>query len=412
MEIEKTDKLWALALASRVGRMQASEIRELLKIIEQPGVISFAGGIPDPNLFPVEHIRQAYNAILSDPKKAARALQYSVSEGDVDLRTWIVSHMASRGVTCSLENILVTHGSQQGLDFLGRIFLSPNDTALVQAPTYLGALQAFNSYEPSFDEFRLGETNRAIASYRETANAAGGDVKFAYLVPDFANPTGKTLSRVERLQALKIASELDIALIEDAPYSALRFEGEAQPSILALELEQGRSINEARTVYCGSFSKVFTPGMRVGWICAAAELVERLTLIKQASDLNSPAINQQVMAKLANKLYNDQVDKVSKCYAKKRDAMIVALEQYMPVGVAWSKPNGGMFIWLTLPEGMNSAALLDRAVKEARVAFVPGHAFFANGAGQNTLRLSFSLPGAADIDVGIKRLGDLLKSAS
>lgn len=412
MQLEKTDKLWALALASRAGRMQASEIRELLKVIEQPDVISFAGGIPDPNLFPIEHIQQAYNDILSDPKRAGRALQYSVSEGDVGLRDWIVSHMAKRGVKCSPENILVTHGSQQGLDFLGRIFLSPNDTALVQAPTYLGALQAFNSYEPSFDEFGLGDTNRTVASYRETALAAGGDVKFAYLVPDFANPTGKTLSLDERLQALKIADDLDIALIEDAPYASLRFEGDTQPSILALELEQGGTIDEARTIYCGSFSKVFTPGMRVGWICAASELIERLTLIKQASDLNSPAINQQVMAQLANELYDEQVAKVSQNYAKKRDAMLSALATSMPQGVTWTEPLGGMFIWLTLPEGMDSAALLDRAVQEAKVAFVPGHAFFANGAGKNTMRLSYSLPSEDEISAGIKRLGDLLKTVS
>ena len=407
--IAQTGLDWAPRYASRASRMQASEIRELLKLLDRPGIISFAGGIPDPDLFPVEDIQKAYDAVLSDPARAGRALQYSVSEGDPGLREWIVDHMRARGVTCGLENILITSGSQQALEFAGRLFLSPNDTALVTAPTYLGALQAFSGNEPVYDTLRFDNAgNRDAQSYAEAAAKAGGTVKFAYAVPDFANPSGETLDKQTREGLLALAEDLGCVVIEDSPYSALRYDGEAVAPLLALDIARCGDIERSRVVHCGSFSKVFTPGLRVGWVCASKEIVSRLTLIKQASDLNCPAINQVVMRHLAQTMFDQQVDKACASYRLKRDAMLDALEAHMPDDVVWSRPEGGMFIWMTLPGKVDTAKLFERAIEEANVAFVPGHAFHADGGGRNTLRLSFSLPEPSEIKEGIERLAGVL----
>jgi len=399
---------WEPAYATRAERMRASEIRELLKLLDRPGIISFAGGIPDPALFPAEQARDAYAAVLSDPASAGPALQYSVSEGYLPLRQWIVRHMGERGVVCDEDNIVITSGSQQALDFLGRLLLSPGDTALVAAPTYLGALQAFSAYEPRYDELRPGQGNRTPASYAQAAHAAGGRVKFAYLVPDFANPTGATLPQGAREQLLDLAAELDIPVIEDTAYAALRFEGEPVPAIQALDVARSGSIERARTIYCGTFSKVLSPGLRVGWMVASKPLIRRLVLVKQASDLNSSTINQMVMHRLAEAAFAGRVAAARAHYRRRRDAMLAALAAHMPDGVTWTQPAGGFFVWAQLPEGRDSATLLNRAVDEANVAFVPGAAFFFDGRGRNTLRLSYSLPSEAQIADGIARLAKLI----
>jgi DNA-binding transcriptional MocR family regulator len=396
---------WEPRYARRVGRMAASEIRELLKVLDQPGILSFAGGIPDPALFPVEDARAAYAAVLGAP---ANGLQYSVSEGYLPLRQWISRHMGTLGVPCDADNIVVTCGSQQGLEFLGRLLLSPGDTALVTAPTYLGALQAFSGSEPRYDELRLEHGNRTPAAYAEAARSAGGEVKLAYVVPDFANPTGETLSRPARERLLDLAGELDIPVIEDAAYAMLRFEGEPVPPVLALEIARRGSIERARAVYCGTFSKVLAPGLRVGWIVAPKAMIRRLVLIKQASDLNSPTINQMVIHRMAEAAFDAQVGRARAHYLSRRDCLLAALKRHMPAGVTWTSPQGGLFVWLTLPEEIDAAALLQRSLKKAGVAFVPGVAFFHDGRGRNTLRLSYSLPGEADIDRGIAGLAKLL----
>ena len=226
--------------ATRASRMRSSEIRELLKLLDQPGIISFAGGIPDPALFPVDAVKDAFSAILAEPQTAAQSLQYSASEGYQPLRDWIVGHMATRGVACTADNIVITNGSQQALEFLGRLLLSPNDTALVAAPTYLGALQAFSAYEPCFDTLGLEQGNRTPASYMEAATAAGGTAKFAYVVPDFANPTGVTLSLEGRERLLALSCDLDVPVLEDSAYGALRFEGTDIPTLLALDSGLGQ----------------------------------------------------------------------------------------------------------------------------------------------------------------------------
>lgn len=398
--------------AKRAEAMRASEIRELLKLLEKPGIISFAGGIPDPALFPKDAAAAAYAAILSDPVKSSQGLQYSVSEGYPPLRDWIARHMAKLGVPARADNILVTSGSQQALEFLGKLFITAGDTTLVTAPTYLGALQAFSAYEPRYDTLRPESGNRTPASYREAAAVNGGSVKFAYVVPDFANPTGETLNVDARRGLIALAEDLDCPIIEDTAYVDLRFAGETVPAIQALDVERhGGDLNASRVIYCGTFSKTLTPGLRIGWVCAAEPVIRRLTLIKQASDLNCSLINQMVMERLAAETYDDQVAQAAAHYRARRDAMLQALAANMPAGVTWTTPEGGLFIWVTLPEHLDGAEILRRAIAEVGVAFVPGSAFFTDGSGRNTIRLSYSLPTKAQIADGIARLGKLVASA-
>ncbi|MBN9669166.1 PLP-dependent aminotransferase family protein [Roseibium aggregatum] len=397
---------WDSLYAHRAIRMRASEIRELLKLLDRPDVISFAGGIPDAALFPSEAFKEAYAEILGGPE-AAKALQYGVSEGSLRLRNWIAGHMQRLGVSCRPENILVTSGSQQGLDYIGKLFLNEGDTALVQWPTYLGALQAFNAYQPRYDRLDPG-TNRTAQDFLVKAGQAGGTVKFAYLSPDFANPTGLSLDLDERQKLLSLAGELDCAVIEDSPYESLRYDGEPLAPLLALDCEASGGIENTRTLFCGSFSKTLSPGLRLGWICAASSVISRLVLIKQASDLNSPVLNQEAMARVAEGIFETQIGKLRSVYKTRRDAMLAALERHMPRGTSWSWPDGGMFVWVELPEGIDAGSLLARSVETAKVAFVPGRAFYPDGGGANTLRLSFSCAGEDRIEEGISRLGALI----
>lgn len=396
---------WDQVFASRASRMKASEIRELLKLLAQPDIISFAGGIPDPNLFPAQAFQDAYTRIFAENPGAA--LQYSVSEGYPPLREWLAAHMATLGIPCTADNILITSGSQQALDYLGKLLLSPGDTALVGWPTYLGALGAFNAYEPHYDRLDP-ETNRSAADYAQTAAANGGRVKFAYMSVDFANPTGRTMDRAARERVLDMADALDMAVIEDAAYQALRYDGESIPPILALEIARKGSVEDCRTLYCGSFSKSLAPGLRIGWVCGAQRAIAQMVLLKQAGDLHTTTINQMAMDRVARTVFDDHVAGLRRTYAERRDHMLAALERHMPKGVTWTKPQGGMFVWLTLPPQVDGADLLAQSLKTQRVAFVPGGAFFADGSGRNTLRLSFSLADKATIDEGIRRLGLLL----
>ncbi len=399
---------WDHVFATRSSRMRASEIRELLKLLDKPEIISFAGGIPDPALFPQAEFSRAYADLFSDGRASA-ALQYSVSEGYLPLRVWLKEEMDRLGIACEVDNIFITSGSQQALDYLGKLFLSPGDTALLTWPTYLGALQAFNAYEPQYDQ--LGTGNRTPASYRANAHATGGAVKFAYLSTDFANPTGQTVSLEERQRILSLAEDLDIPVIEDAAYQHLRYDGEAIPPILSLDIARNGGIDACRTIYCGSFSKTLAPGLRVGYVVAARPVIRKLVLMKQAADLHSSTINQMVVAEVAERHFPAQIEKIRTAYVARRDAMLAALEKYMPAGVEWTRPQGGMFVWVTLPEGMDGADLLARSVETEKVAFVPGQAFFADRSGANTIRLSYSCANETTIEVGIRRLGRLVGSA-
>lgn len=398
-----------LNLASRTSRMHASEIRELLKLLDRPDIISFAGGIPDPALFPADAFRKAFADIMSGPGHQA-ALQYAPSEGYAPLREWLVQYMGRIGVPCELENIVLMSGSQQALDYLGKLFLNPGDTALVTWPAYMGALLAFNPYEPNYDRLAM-MGNRSAGDFAAKAKVAGGEVKFAYMSSDFVNPTGETLTLAQRNRALDLGSELDIAVIEDGAYQELRYDGEAIPPIQALDVERCGSIDKARTIYCGTFSKTLSPGLRVGWVCARRDIIDRLVMMKQAADLHSATINQMVINQVARACFDTQVAKANAVYRERRDCMLAALAKHMPDGVTWTRPEGGMFIWVTLPEGLDAADLLARSLETEKVAFVPGRPFFADGSNENTLRLSYSCMSSEQIEEGIARLGRLLRAA-
>jgi DNA-binding transcriptional MocR family regulator len=388
--------------APRARRMAASEIRELLKVIAEPDIISFAGGIPDPALFPAAAIAEAHRRILGDPRRAAAALQYSISEGYLPLRQWIAGHMAGLGVALSADHVLITSGAQQALDFIGKLFVAPGDRVLVACPTYLGALQALGAYEPVFAELPRRGDNRVAAA------PGAGRIALGYVMPDFQNPTGTSMSLAERQELLERAALLDLPLVEDAAYEALRYEGEALPSLLALDTARA-GIDEGRILYCGTFSKTVAPGLRLGWIAAPLPVIRRLVLVKQASDLHSPSLAQMAMHEVVQQVLPGSLAAIRAVYRARRDAMLAALAREMPPGVRWTSPEGGMFLWLTLPPAIDAVALLARAIAEARVAFVPGRAFHYDGGGANTLRLNFTLADETRIADGIARLGALFR---
>jgi DNA-binding transcriptional MocR family regulator len=399
---------WTPLLAGRAARLRASEIRELLKLLDRPDVISFAGGIPDPAVFPREAMLQAHATLLGDPARAAQALQYAVSEGYLPLRRWIAERMTSQGVPCDTGNVLITSGSQQALDFLARLFLSPGATALVAAPTYLGALQAFNASEPRYDALSFENPTRTAPALRAAAAAAGSRAALAYVVPDFGNPTGETLTLESRKNLLDLITDLGVPLVEDLAYEALRYDGTPLPSCLALDIARHGHIDRSLVVGCGTFSKTIAPGLRIGWIVAARDVIDKLVLVKQGADLHSTSLSQMVMVEVVSAVYEAQVKRVVSLYAPRRDAMVNALRRHMPAGVRWTTPQGGMFVWVTLPAGFDGAVLLEAALAEERVAFVPGAAFFADGSGRNTIRLNFTRQSEAVIDEGVSRLGGLV----
>jgi DNA-binding transcriptional MocR family regulator len=381
-------------LSSRAQAIKASEIRELLKLVGKPTMISFAGGIPDPALFNVGLFQEAWRQVFAGPSIAREALQYSTTEGYLPLRQWIADHMAARGVPAGPNNILVTSGSQQALDLIGKLLLDPGSGVVTARPTYLGALQSFSAYQPKF--FGL-----------DAPQPTGPDApRLVYLVPDFANPDGATMSRAARHNALDRARALDAVIVEDGAYSALRYDGEDLPPIAALDAAAA-GIEASRTLYCGSFSKTLSPGLRVGWVCGPTALIRKLTLLKQGADLHTATTNQMVIHRVASEGYEAQVARARSVYRARRDAMLSALERHAPSGLRWKKPDGGMFVWLELPDHLDADALLQQALRQD-IAFVPGAAFHADGSGRNTMRLSFSLSDEAQIEVGIFKLCSLI----
>ena len=397
---------WSSHYASRVARLQASEIRELLKLVSRPDIISFGGGIPDPKFFPVADVAAACQRILTDPARATTALQYALSEGYLPLRQWLAQYMKKFGVDCTPDNILITWGSQQALDFVGKLFISPGDTVLVEWPTYLGALQAFNAYEPHYEPLPGPGSNRTPASYCTDGKAKP---KFGYVTPEFQNPTGYTLSLEDREALIDAMLEMDIPLVEDSPYEQLRYDGKTVPSILALAAKRAGGVDKTKVIYCGTFSKSITPGLRIGWVVAAQEIIHKLVLIMQGSNLHVSFLNQMIAHEIASTTLEKHTAVVRKVYKERRDAMIAAFEKYMPPGVTWIKPEGGMFVWLTFPPSIDTRKLVQRAVEEIKVAFVPGSAFYPDHSGHNTARFNFSLSEPAVIEEGIKRLGKLLR---
>lgn len=400
--------VWDQRYAQRVQRIQGSAIRELLKVTEQPGTISLAGGLPASEIFPIEEISDVTQRILE--KQGQQALQYGTTEGYTPLREFLAQQFQQQGLNVSRDNILITSGSQQGLDLLGKILLNPGDRLLVESPTYMGALQAFNPYEPEYIAVRSDAEGIVT---EELEPALQQNPKCIYALPTFQNPSGVTFTLERRQQLVELAARYGVPIIEDDPYSQLRFEGEAEPSLLQLEharwqTEQSDQPYEGNVIMLNTFSKVLTPGLRVAWIVGPAQVIRKLVLAKQGTDLHTATLNQIIAYELARTGFLEKhVPRIRTLYRARRDAMLAALEEYFPDNVSWTHPQGGLFLWVTLPEGIDTAQLLKEAL-EYRIAFVPGAAFHANGGGSNTMRLSFSNVNEEQIEQGIGRLGKLL----
>jgi 2-aminoadipate transaminase len=401
--------MWDQRYAQRVRRMQASAIRELLKVTEMPGIISLAGGLPAAEIFPIEKIAAVTQRILEESGR--QALQYGTTEGFTPLRELLAHRLKQEGFDVSLENILITSGSQQGLDLLAKIMIDAGDSLLVESPTYMGALQACNAYEPEYLAVRSDEEGIVTD---ELELALQKNPKFIYALPNFQNPTGVTFTLERRQKLVEMASRYGVPVVEDDPYSQLRFEGEPLPSLLALENERQQREGQKDQLYQGNviqlntFSKVLAPGLRLGWIVAPAEVIRKLVLAKQGADLHTATFNQIIAYEITREGFMEEhIPLIRKTYRERRDAMLAALEEYFPDNARWTRPQGGMFLWVTLPEGIDAAELLSEAL-EYRIAFVPGAVFHPCGGGANTIRLNFSNATPECIEEGIRQLGKLL----
>jgi DNA-binding transcriptional MocR family regulator len=366
-----------------------------LRLVGQPGLISFAGGVPDSTLFPSALIAEAHARIFADPAQSKTALQYSTSEGWAPLREWIAQYMRRKGVACGIDNILITSGSQQALYLCGRLLLGEGDTVLTERPTYLGALHSFAGNNPTYAPLSALDSEDRVSA------------KLAYVMPDFANPTGKSYSLAARQKLIASAARHDIVLVEDAAYTDLRYQGAPQPSLLALDSERNGGIEHSRVLYCGTFSKTIIPGLRAGWVVAASPVIQKMGLLRQAIDFHNSPLAQMVLTDVAARLPQSHIGVLCETYGARCAAMLRALSDHMPEGVIWTKPEGGMFLWLTLPETMNSAELLKHALAEG-IAFVPGAAFYPADRKRNTLRLNFTACDPDTINTGIARLARLI----
>jgi len=401
--------LWANRYALRMKRMRSSVIRELLKLTEQPGVISFAGGLPAPEVFPVEEFQAAATRVLRE--HGPEALQYSTTEGYRPLREMIARHTARYGIVVKPENVLITNGSQQALDLLGRVFLNPGDRILVERPTYIGALQAWNAYQAEYVGVPLDGAGLRT-DLLEKALRVGP--KFIYALPNFQNPTGTTLSLERRHELVSLAAQSGVPLIEDDPYGQLRYEGDHLPPLVVLEGELRAADSDGcysgNVIYLSTFSKTLAPGLRLGWVIAPVEVIQKLVQVKQGTDLHTSTFVQMVAHEVARGGFLDRhVRKIRKVYRERRDAMLAALKRYLPEEVRWTHPEGGLFLWVTLPEGLDAEEILKIALERERVAFIPGGPFFPGEPKPNTLRLNFSYCSPERIEEGIARLGRVLK---
>ncbi len=389
--------------ADRTKEMKASEVRELLKLLQVPDMISFAGGFPNPETFPADIVKQIVDDVLA--KDGAQALQYGVTEGYGPLREAVASRMKKYRVDASKDNILITSGSQQSIDLMGKIFIDPKDTIVVTAPTYLAALTAFNVVQASFESIPMDADNMRMDIFEERMkklSRRANPPELVYALPNFHNPAGVTMPEKNRKKLVDLASEYDFLILEDDPYCELRYVGEHIRSIKSFD-------DEGRVVYISSFSKILSPGLRVGWLVADPEILKKLVIAKQSTDVCANVLGQRIAHEyIVRGLIDPQIEKIKKMYSRKMGLMLAGMDEFMPHGLHWEKPQGGMFLWVTLPEQMDSGDLLTKALKK-RVAFVQGRAFFSEPKdGRNSLRLNFTHPSDDKITEGLRRLGAVI----
>ncbi len=396
---------WESHLAERTKGMQSSAIRELLKFAQVPDIISFAGGLPAPDLFPTREIEEACTYVAR--KQGKTALQYSATEGYYPLKEFLAETMHKYGVPATPENVLLTNGSQQALDLIGKIFIDPGRFVLTGRPTYLGAIQAWRAYQGKFHTMRLDEQGMVVdeieRAYEKVVDDCGSPPAFIYVLPNFHNPAGTTLSLERRIKLAEVATKLDLAVIEDDPYGQLRFEGDYITPICNLIPE--------RTIYLGTFSKIMAPGLRLGWIVCSDALMKRLIQAKQGCDLHTGTFVQYVANDICQRGFlKPHIKKIQRFYKERRDTMVDALTEFWPEGCSWTNPEGGLFLWARVPESIDTNKFLrEKALKE-KVAFVPGVNFYPNAdGGHQAMRLNFSYPKPEVIVEGIKRLGVALK---
>ncbi len=398
---------WDFRYAQRTQRMGSSAIRELLKLTEDPEIISFAGGLPAPDVFPLEKIKEACNTVLDE--LGTVALQYGSTEGYTPLREMITRHTSRYAVDVTIDNVLITSGSQQALDLLGKIFINRGDRVLVESPTYLGALQAWNAYGAEYITVASDE-NGMVTDQLEAALRSGP--KFIYVLPNFQNPSGTTLPLKRREMLVELADRYGVPIIEDDPYGQLRFEGEHIPSVVTVDSQYKGGHDHTyngNVIYLSTFSKILAPGLRLAWIIAPPQVIRKLTQAKQGADLHTATFNQVVAFEVGHGGFLDEhVKTIRAVYKERRDVMLEELEKHMPEGVKWTHPLGGLFLWVTLPESIDTQVMFKKAV-EKKVAFVPGASFHPDGTGKNTMRLNFSYCKPEIIREGIARLAEAIK---
>lgn len=384
--------------ASRMGTMQRSFIREILKVAQDPNVVSFAGGLPNPDFFPVEPLRAAADKVFAQRGKSA--LQYAPTLGSEPLRQFIADRYKDQcGLDIPVAEILITNGSQQGLELIAKILIDPGDQVLMESPSYLGGIQAFSLFQPEFVTVPLLADGPDTAVLRQ--RAAHPNAKLFYALPNFQNPTGITYSAAKRKEVVGILVENDLFYIEDDPYRDLRFLGEDLPSLL--------SYGRDSAFLLGSFSKIVAPGFRMGWIIAQPELMDKLIIAKQATDLHSNFVSQLIIEQyLADNDLDAHINNIKEAYGRQRQLMVAMIEELFPTDIQFTLPEGGMFLWVTLPAGMSAMKLFEAAAAR-NVIFVPGDPFHVDGRGQNTLRLNFSNTHPAAIELGMTRLAEVIK---
>ncbi|WP_019229050.1 PLP-dependent aminotransferase family protein [Sedimentibacter sp. B4] len=388
-----------IRFSDRASGLKASEIRELLKLTEMPEIISFAGGLPAKELFPIEKIKEVMLEVMD--KDGTAALQYGPTEGYRPLREIVATErMSTAHMNLTADDVIITTGSQQGLEFSAKLFLNKGDTVICESPSYLGAINAFKAYEPRFVEVEMDE-NGMIMSELEKALKDNLDAKMIYTIPDFQNPTGITMSDDRRKRIAELASEYKIPVIEDNPYGELIYEGEVHPAIKSFD-------KDGWVVFLGTFSKTFTPGLRLGWICASPEILNKYVLIKQGADLQSSSLDQRIAAAFMQKYnLNEHIEKIREVYGKRRTLMLESMDKYFPEGVKHTNPYGGLFTWVELRKDLDAALIMEECIKE-NVAYVPGGSFFPNSARKNFFRVNYSCMPEEKIVEGIKRLGKVL----